>query len=201
MKTLFTALLEKALSKYLQMDPDLLRHMAGLSGKVIKVEITEPNIEFFLYPDASGIRISSVCDQPVDACIKGPFFVLLAASRGGEELASTQRQIQLEGDIDLAHKFSQILQHRHIDWEEPLARWIGDTAAHKIGNVVRDANEWRKNVSGNIRENITDYLQESLRVLPPREEVEDLFADIYRLRNDVERLAAKIKLQQEVVNE
>lgn len=201
MKTLLTALLEKALRKYLQMDPDTLKHMAKLSGKVIKVEVTEPTLELYLHPDATGIHISASCDQPVDACIKGSFITLLAASKNGEDQARTQRQIQLEGDVELAHKFSQILQQRQVDWQEPLSRWIGDTAAHKLGNFVRDANEWRKNASENLRENVTDYLQESLRVLPPREEVEDFFADIYRLRNDVERLAAKIKLQQEVVSE
>lgn len=197
MKTLFTALMEKALRKYLQLDPDTLAHMAELTGKVIKVEITEPNICVYLFPDATGIRIRGVYDGEADASIKGSLFVLVYASVSSEETIKLRNEIELGGDVELAHKFSQILQQRHVDWEEPLSRWVGDFAAHKIGNAVRGANKWRKQVSGSLRENLTEYLQEALAVVPPREEVEDFFADIYRLRNDIERLAANIQLQQE----
>lgn len=196
MKTLFTTLIERALRRYLQLDPDTLNHMAALTGKVIKVEITEPNISMFLFPDAKGISVRSQCEQEADACIRGSLFILLYASSSSEEAVKLRNEIELSGDIELAHKFSQILQQRHVDWEEPLSRWIGDTAAHKLGNIVRSANRWRRQASNNLCENVTEYLQEGLSIVPAREEVEDFFSDIYQLRDDVERLAAKLQLQQ-----
>jgi ubiquinone biosynthesis protein UbiJ len=44
----------------------------------------------------------------------------------------------------------------------------------------------------NLRQDLTEYLQEESKHLPPRQEVEDFFTDISELRDDVERLEIKI---------
>lgn len=193
MKTLFTALLEKALRKYLQMDPDTLNHLGKLSGKVIKVTFTELDSSLFLLPDANGIRVRAVFDGLPDAEIKGSVFVLLYASTS-EDAAELRNRIELSGDIELAQKFSQILQQRHVDWEEPLSKFIGDIGAHKVGNFVRGIKQWGQHAKDRLQENLSNYLTEELGMFPPREELEDFFYDIYELRNDVERFQAKLDL-------
>lgn len=193
MKTLFTALLEKALKKYLQMDPDTLVHLEKLSGKVIKVTFTELNSSLFLLPDATGIRVRAIFDGVPDAEIKGSVFVLLYASNS-DDAANLRNQIELSGDIELAQKFSQILQQRHVDWEEPLSKFIGDIAAHKVGNFVRGVKQWGQQTTQHLQENLSNYLTEELGMLPPREEIEDFFSDLYQLRHDVDRFQAKLDL-------
>lgn len=195
MKTLLTVLLERAIRRYLQLDPDSLHHMAQLTGKVIQVEMIEPDITLFLLPYAGGIRVRSRYEHRADAIIRGSLFALLCASAvSRDEALALRDRIQLSGDIELAQTFTRIIRDISADWEEPLARFIGDSLAHQVGNAVRGVNRWRKNTTSQLSTNFSDYLQEGLRILPPRAEVEEFYSAVFRLRHDVERLAAKIAI-------
>ncbi len=191
---LLTAVLERALNRYLQLDPESLSRLATLAGKVLKVEFLGWDISCYLFPDEQGVRLQNYWEGPVDATLKGsPLSLLRVGLARDEKTVALASEIIMEGDVELAHRLSQIMQEIDIDWEEPLAHRVGDVLAHQIGNGVRGMKRWGEAVWSSMRNNMTEYLQEESRYLPPRQEIEDFYTDLDTLRNDVERLAMRLQ--------
>ena len=102
----------------------------------------------------------------------------------------TSGKVVMTGDVVIAEHLKQIMAKMEMDWEEKLSHLIGDIAAHQVGNIFRSANQWRKSTIESTEQNVTEYLQEEIRLLPPREEIDDFFDDIDLIRNDIDRLEA-----------
>lgn len=187
-----TSLLENALRRYLALDPETLTQLETLSGKVIQITLSTTNTVLYLFPHAAGVHIRNHHTGKIDAQISGSLFTLLRMRSADEQTtAKLAKQLEIKGDIHLAQTFSQIFQQIQIDWEEPISKFTTDTIAHQIGAVARGFKHWGLRTQKNIGMNITEYLQEEARHLPPREEIEDFFTDIAHLRNDLARLEAK----------
>jgi len=80
-----------------------------------------------------------------------------------------------------------------IDWEEVLAQNIGDIPAHQAGRLLRGSLDWIMSTRGKLREDIGEYLQEEVRLLPSRNEIEAFMDDVSKTRSDVDRLEARIQ--------
>jgi ubiquinone biosynthesis protein UbiJ len=80
--------------------------------------------------------------------------------------------------------------------EEELSRVIGDVAAHQVGNAARAFLEFGRRAAGTLAQNVAEYLQEEGRDVPARTEAEEFNVEVDRLRDDVERLEARLALLQ-----
>ena len=100
--------------------------------------------------------------------------------------------LDLAGDAGTAQRFQKLLEHAKPDLEEELSTFIGDTAAHSLGELARGFGRWAKQSRSIMRDNIREYLQEESREVPSRYEVERFTKNVNRLRDDVDRLAVRI---------
>jgi ubiquinone biosynthesis protein UbiJ len=57
--TLFTTA-EEICNQLLKRDPVTLQHLERLSGKVIAIELTQPQLSLFLLPNADGLQLQSI---------------------------------------------------------------------------------------------------------------------------------------------
>jgi ubiquinone biosynthesis protein UbiJ len=80
------------------------------------------------------------------------------------------------------------------DLEEEVARWLGDVLAHALGSAVRGFGAWLGRAGAALRMNTAEYLQEESRAMPAPLEAQAFYADVERLRDDVERAAARLAL-------
>jgi ubiquinone biosynthesis protein UbiJ len=116
---------------------------------------------------------------------------------GGEQSGSDQLfsgDVEISGDTQLAQHFSHFMNTLEIDWEEQLSKLTGDVVAHEVGNLLRGFSEWGQDQLTTSRLNLQEYLTEELRLLPSRCEVEEFLADVDTLRDDLDRLDARIGL-------
>ncbi len=104
--------------------------------------------------------------------------------------------IELTGNVETAQAFQQLMTYGRPDLEEELSGIIGDVAAHGIGDVARNVGRWGRDAKSIMEQNITEYLQEESRALPSRYEVESFRRKVDTLRDDVDRLAARIQRQE-----
>ena len=79
------------------------------------------------------------------------------------------------------------------DIEEELSGFIGDAAAHQLGEVARGLGKWGREASATMGANIREYLQEESGDLPTRIEVERFGNDVNELRDAVDRAEARLK--------
>lgn len=189
------SLLEHALSRYLALDPETLKRLSTLTGKSIKVELTDYPLAFYLFPNTEGIQIKKQYSGTVDAEIRGSLFTFFRI-RIADEQTTTQlaRQLKIKGDVHLAQTLSQIMQNIEIDWEEPISHYTGDIIAHQIGTAARGFKRWIRGSKQSLQKNVTEYLQEESHQLPPREEIEDFFTEVSQLQQALDRLEARLIL-------
>lgn len=188
--------LEQGLNRLIGLDTGTRDRLAPLHGRVIRIDLSGSGIELNFIPGHDGqLQILGSIEGQPDCTLSGSPFDLLRASDSSQGPAQLfSGKVRIEGDTRTAQRFSEALAGLDIDWEEQLSHLTGDIAAHEIGRGVRAAMREGSRVGRSARDNLSEYLTEEARLLPHRFEVEDFLAEVDALRDDCERLAARISL-------
>lgn len=188
--------LEQAINRLIELDPAVAGQLAPLHGRVIRVDLRGTGIRLNFVPGHDGrLQLLGHIEGEPDSTLSGSPLDLMRAtdsSEGARQLFSGN--VRIEGDDQAAHRFSQALGGLDIDWEEQLSRLTGDIAAHEIGRGLRAIAREGERIGHSSGENLSEYLTEEARLLPHRFEVDDFLSEVDALRDDVERLAARITL-------
>ena len=160
-----------------------------LDGKLISIRVRDTALSGYFEIDRNGLLLSTNHDGEPDVVITGSL-VALALMAGEDSIRDGS--LDLTGDAATAQAFQQLLEHARPDIEEELSVIIGDTAAHGLGEFARSVGRWARETSSIMGDNIREYLQEESRDVPSRYEVEQFSRRVNQLRDDVDRLAAKI---------
>jgi len=191
---LFAKSLEKAINEYLSLDPEMAEKIAELSGKVIAVEMLGLDKTIYLSLDESGIKLLEIFETEPDATISGTPAALF--KMGIAENATPlmlKGEVEIKGNTRLGRKFKSMLSEMEIDWEEQLSKSMGDTAAHQVMNTLTKLSRWGQAAGTSIAEDVSEYLQEESRDVVTGAELEGFNQDVDKLRDDVDRLQARIK--------
>lgn len=192
--TALLGLMEAAINHALKMDPATLQRLNNLSGRMIEIRCTAPALTVFIRPHAEGFILQGHHDHEADCLISGSALALLRLMTADNKTAALfDNQISLSGDLELSQKLQNLLADLDIDWEGRLAEYMGDIAAHQIGNQARSLHRWGKAASHSMLLNIEEYLHEETRHLPPRAELEPFYRSIDKLALSTDRLAARIE--------
>jgi len=92
----------------------------------------------------------------------------------------------------VAQSFEQLLRHARPDLEEELARLVGDTPAHYAASAARAGLAYGRSALQALARNVGEYLNHESRDLVPGPELEAFAVDVERIRDDVERAAARL---------
>jgi len=161
-----------------------------LDGKVVAIRVRDTALASYIMINDETVELSPEHDAEPDVVITGSL-VTLALLAGEDSIRDGS--LDLTGDAATAQAFQQLLTHAQPDIEEELSGVIGDTAAHGLGKVARGVGRWARESRSIMRDNIREYLQEESRDVPSRYEVEQFSKGVNTLRDDVDRLAAKIE--------
>jgi ubiquinone biosynthesis protein UbiJ len=182
--------LEAALNPVLRLDPDLRSRLAALEGKVIAIEPEGLGLTLYLLPGVTGVRVLDQYTGEPTVRIRGAPLALARQWRGR---GTSSGDMTIEGDAAVGREFQIALAHLDIDWEEQLSRLLGDAAAHQVGRFWRGFRTWGQRAGDTLRRDGGEYLQRELRVLPPHLAVEQFLSAVDALREDTDRLAARIE--------
>jgi ubiquinone biosynthesis protein UbiJ len=160
-----------------------------LEGKSLTIDLTATPLRFTLKSLGDRVAISTRDDAGANARLRGTPLALL---RLFQERAPSQN-VQIEGDAEVAQTFAKLLHAARPDLEEELSRLVGDVAAHQIGEAARGLWRFGARARDTFGRNVAEFLQEERRDLVSRAEVEDFVAGVDTLRDDVERLSARIE--------
>ena len=182
--------LEKAINNYLQLDPHSLQRLTALSGKVVVFDVADLNLRLAVKINEQGVHLSNDYSDEVDATLKGSPLSLFKMGITGADSAFGS-DVEIEGDLQLGQELKDIFDTLEIDWEEHLSHFVGDVIAHQMGNFARGLKSWGKASTNNFQNDVTEYIHEEAKWLPGREEMEDFFNEVDKLRGDVDRFKAR----------
>jgi ubiquinone biosynthesis protein UbiJ len=141
---------------------------------------------------SSGTRESGNGD--VDVELKASAIDLIKLARSATLTDLKGSGAKLNGDLDVAESFADVLRLALPEPEGALADWIGDMPAHAVAQVSRGMFGFTRRAQRAFEQNVAEYLQEeSPTLIPPA--LASYFADeVDRLRDDVERAQRRVEL-------
>jgi len=163
-----------------------------LDGRVMSLTVDGTPIAIHFRAEGGRLAVRSRHDGTADASLSGTPIALLALAGPKAEGALRTGGVRIEGDAEVAEKFRDLLAEAQPDFEEELARVIGDVGARRVANVARDLFDWGRKAAGSFAGSVVEYLQEEGRDVPTRVEVDEFLEGVDRLRDDTERLEAKL---------
>ncbi|MEX0732621.1 MAG: SCP2 sterol-binding domain-containing protein [Aquisalimonadaceae bacterium] len=186
--------LARTLNHVLALDPASADRLARLNGRSVAVRLTAPTLTIHIHFADGALNLALTPpgnDHTPDATVTGSAGALLALARDPEQGGEA---VEFSGDLGLVRDLRGLLAKADLDWEEQIARVLGDIPAHQLGNAARGFFSWLGATRQATESGIAEYLTEESRQLPTAVEVDQFLSDIDRLRQDADRLTARVKL-------
>lgn len=183
--------LERAINRFLALDEITLERLRTLEHKVLAFHIKRPKLVLFFIFNADSISICNDYCGDVDTHIYATLFQLLKMKHGK---TSTNRDLFITGNLEVASVLNTIMKQHEIDWEEHMSHFLGDALAYKFGRVVSKQKRFFQSSATSMRDNVTEFLQEESKTLPPKQMLDDFYQEVDDMRLRAARLQAKIDL-------
>jgi ubiquinone biosynthesis protein UbiJ len=165
-----------------------------LDGKTMSLVAQGTPLAIHCKVSGGRFALSTRHEGAADATLAGTPLSLLALAGPAAENSLRGGSVRIEGDAEIAQKFRDLLQQARPDFEEELARVIGDVAAHQVANVALGFLGWGRKASAAFAGNVAEYLQEEGRDVPVRLEIDEFLAGVDELRESADRLEARVAL-------
>ena len=189
----FLHFVQRTLNRYINESSVAQDALESLNGNSMCIEVKGLGLVISLTADDGELVVAMPDSVDATVTIRGTVLNLfsLLGSTGAQALPKAR--VSLEGDAEVASGFWQLLQAARPDAEEELSRVVGDVLAHEIGKTANSLDKYGRRVLSAFQMNATEYLQEEVRQLPPRVEIDGFFSSLERLRDDIERTGIRIK--------
>jgi ubiquinone biosynthesis protein UbiJ len=115
----------------------------------------------------------------------------LPALMQGEE--ALMREINIEGNADLAGTVQYLFRHLRWDFEEDLSRVFGDVIAHRMVEQGGRFAAWNREAAGKLAQNLAEYWIEEQPILARPAAVRQFLTDVDQLRDDLARIEKRIE--------
>ena len=180
--------LEALINRHIAASARAREHLAAVDGRVLALAFRGTPLVLYLVGEQERLALSASYPSDPDAVLRASPLTLASLARAGEAAG----QVEIEGDAEVARRFQALLHAARPDWEEELARLLGDPAAHAIGNALRALTSWGRHAAEVFTRDAAEFLQEESRDLPARGEVEGFDADLGTLRGALERVESRL---------
>ena len=196
-----TSGLETALNTALRLDPEAFRKLDRFNDKVIAIELQGLELSLYLLPGAGGISLMSQYDAEPDTVLSGTPLAMAKMALGPDaSKVLFAGEVTIRGDVETGQGFKRLLDELDIDWEEQLARYTGDIAAHKLAELVRATTAWGQQALGILGQDTSEYFQQEGQDLPVPAAVQQFMHEVDELRDDTARLEARLSRLHQQIN-
>jgi ubiquinone biosynthesis protein UbiJ len=191
------ALLERGLNREIAASTAASDIAVELEGRSFAIDVAGLPARCVLRCAAGRIAVETPAGgnagaRAASATLRGTPLDLLRLLRAADVASLQGTGAQISGSPEIAERFAKLLKLARPDLEEVVARWLGDVPAHALGRAARGAADWLRRAADALRMNTAEFLQEESRALPAALEAQAFYTDVERLRDDVERAAARL---------
>ncbi|WP_162063617.1 SCP2 domain-containing protein [Vibrio taketomensis] len=189
---LVTAVIETTLNTLIKDDPQLGRRLARLKGQVIQVHLKELNKTLtFVFSQQIDV-LGNYEGEP--NCYLSLNLSVLPELREQANITKLIKQdkLVLEGDIQLAQKFSQLMTDCKPDLEEWLSRVTGDVVAHSLVKGASHFGQFVKSQANKHQNHLAQVITEEWKLAPAPLEVAYFCDQVDDVASQAARLEAKL---------
>ncbi|MBI5331121.1 MAG: hypothetical protein HZB71_10975 [Betaproteobacteria bacterium] len=183
---MLAATLLPALNRVLDTQPNVLSRLQAHAGKFVCLAL--PGMPLNLEIVETGHLIPAP-DNAAPALTLTPDLAALPRLLTGGALAELFRA---EGDGVLAAELSGALHG--FDWVLALRPWLGDMAATRADQFLKEFLDWKPRTLDAAGRNLAEYAVYEANLLADPMAVHEFIAGVDRLREDADRLEARLAL-------
>lgn len=186
--------LQKVLDAYLAGDADAGQVLSELGSVTVAIEILDFERTFFLVFHDGVLQLKQRVDDEasiqarVSATLKD--FASLCLRQGVHGRFS---ELTIRGDTTTVQKLWNTLSKINFNCETFLAPQVGDVVAHELGRGAQAGARFLRRSLRSLMETTTEYLQEEIQLAPKAFRVQRFIHQVDVLRDDVDRLQARIR--------
>ena len=190
---------EKAIAAALRMDPDTQSRLSAIDGKVIRLNVVNPQLSVLVSIADGHISL----DQPLndehnesngvkpDTTISGSLRDLRSLMNSNDALF--KGAVKIDGDIGVSHQLKQIVAQLDPDWQDAVSPYLGDGITHRLDVFQSGFTRWLRRTGEALRMNTGEYLQEEVELLAAESQVRVFSEDVDEVRAAADRLDARIR--------
>ena len=162
-----------------------------LEGKILSIHIKNTTRFFNVIMNSNELNPHTIKEN-YDVQISGSLISFSKLLRNNSSDALRDGTISINGDVAVAQKFQKLFEMIKPDIEEELSHFVGDIMANNIVKVSKKTGDWIQNTKDILQENIKEFLQEEIKLMPSKYEFNIFSKEVSKIRDDIERLEKKI---------
>lgn len=163
-----------------------------LDGRRVVIASPELGLNVSFKFDQELVALSTQDGEGADCVIGGSPLTLLRLAGSDPQAAFRDGSASIDGDALVGQTFQKFLKHARPDWEEELSRLVGDVAAHQLVRSFNSFLDWGRQSSQSMARNAAEYFQEESRDLPSSAEARRFMNEVDDLREQADRVEARI---------
>ena len=168
---------------------ELARH----AGKVILLSLPIGKLCFELNPEGSLVALANVDAPSLELEISADALSAFAGGSGNLR-EQAMKSVKIAGDADLAQLLGRLAGQIRWEYEEDLARLIGDAPANFAVRQGKKFVSAGKSAATDLLENMVEYVSEERNVLLNKRDFMIRKNELNVLRDAVDRMEKRIQL-------
>ena len=199
-------LLERAVRSARAESPRAVALLRELQGQRLAVRIEGTPWSGMIESTGQTLRLlrdptGHTAGDAAHATITGAPLSLLALAGADPQAVIARGDVTIAGNAEVAQQFRELGKLLRPDLEAGLSRLIGRSAAHIAMTGLRAAREWTRSTAWTTTQNVAEYLAHERGDLVSRAEAEHFLRGVDQLREQFDRLDARLKqLEQSIAS-
>jgi ubiquinone biosynthesis protein UbiJ len=178
----------RAVNHVLRSAPLAMERLRKHAGRTAAFHVGPVTLAFTIQTTGEVTHAVDGATRDLDVRIS-PFLLPRLAAR--EEAA--YREIDMQGDMELAQEISFLARNLTWDVEEDLSKAIGDIAAHRAVEGAKAFFAWGRDAANRVSQGAAEYWTEESPLIASRVKVDGFVRDVAELRDALERLEKRIE--------
>lgn len=181
---------EIALNQLLDRDPVTAERLTPYLGKRLDIFVEGAALNASVRIGDRAIALIDPEDALADVTVSGSAPDFLKVLREG---SAGSGALQIDGDIELGTALLGVARELDLDWEGWLASIVGGSGAHWLRKSVDQVWQEAAQTRTDLQRTLSDFLQYESRLVADRGAADEFASAVDRLREDTDRLAARIE--------
>lgn len=190
-----------ALNQAVALDDDTRDALVRLEGRRIELTLESPPLALQLRVEAGRLAVG-----PVDPAREPDLAVRSTLAGMLSQLPFLRRddappigKVRVSGDAELARQLQRLSERFDPDWHKPFVSVFGEIIGVQVANAFAAALRQARELGEGLARSGAEYVTEESRDVVPRAELDAFSDDVDELRDDGDRLAARVaRLQRQL---
>lgn len=192
LQQLVHSVIEPLLNNLLKQDASAQDKMTKLDGKSFSVQLTNLSIQLKLSVRNDKLYLSNNLEGSDCKVITSTDQLKQLSDASQLTKLIREEKLELEGDLAIAQGFSSLLMDNDIDWQNALAKYIGDGMAHRVVEKIESLSRLFRTKSTDANYTVSSLMTDELKVAPTAAEVADFSLQVDEISAQVDRLHSQL---------